>query len=133
MTAHLSVKYLKNPMHAKLAKAFRMSVLTEFEARVLEKGYVSREDYEEAYMLWVQRMALEGFSVKDLKNEDGYFVPNWTSEARDELRRRHASVAEVSRFEEEERAIVYRLQTGTFLLVNAIFHEQVHPSGIVNA
>ncbi len=52
MTAQSNIQNLKNPMHVRLARAFRISVLTEFEARVLEKGYMSREDYEEAYRLW---------------------------------------------------------------------------------
>ncbi|RAX43640.1 hypothetical protein DQ354_19725 [Arthrobacter sp. AQ5-06] len=132
MTAQSNVHDLKNPMHVRLAAAFRISVLTDFEARVLDKGYVSREDYEEAYRLWVHRMTLEGFAVEDVKDSNGYYIPNWSSEARDELHRRSAPPEEVSRFEEKERATVHRLQKGTFLLVNAIFHEQAHPSGIMN-
>jgi hypothetical protein len=132
MTAQSNVHVLKNPMHVRLATAFRISVLTEFEVRVLEKGYVSREDYEEAYRLWVERMTIAGFAVEDAINSDGYYIPNWSSPARDELHQRNAPAAEVTRFEKKEWATVHRLQTGTFLLVNAIFHEQANPSGILN-
>ena len=99
MTAQCNIQNLKNPMHVRLARAFRISVLTEFEARVLEKGYVSREDYEEAYRLWIQRMTLEGFAVEDVKDNNGYYIPNWSSEARDELQQRGASTTELSRYE----------------------------------
>lgn len=116
-------------MHARVAKAFRITTLSDFEARVLSKGYVTREDYEESYRLYVERMTAAGFTVEKILDDSGFFVRNYSSRRRNELFARGEPAAEVSRLEEEERAGSQACEVGTFLLIGAIFREQFEPSG----
>ncbi len=128
MTLNNDPSSLVNRMHARVAKAFRVTTLSDFEANVLSKGYVTREDYEESYRLYVERMTAAGFVVEKIVDDGDYYVRNYSSRRRDELFARGEPVAEVSRIEEEERSVSQACEVGTFLLISAIFREQSEPS-----
>lgn len=85
MTLNRDARSLENWMHARVAKAFRVTMLSDFEASVLSKGYVTREDYEEAYRLYVEKMTAAGFIVEKIVDDSGYYVRNYSSERRNEL------------------------------------------------
>lgn len=130
MTLDRDARSLENWMHARIAKAFRVTTLSDFEAGVLGKGYVTRADYEEAHRLYVEKMTTAGFVVEKIVDDSGYFVRNYSSPRRNELFRRGDSPAsEVSRLDEEERSLSQECEVGTFLLISAIFREQSEPSG----
>jgi hypothetical protein len=117
-------------MHARVAKAFQVSTLSDFEADVLRKGHVTREDYEEAYRLYVEKMTAAGFDVEKIVDDSGYYVRNYSSRRRNELFWRGDSPAsEVSRLDEEERSLSQECEVGTFQLIDKIFHEQSEPTG----
>ncbi|MFW0774783.1 hypothetical protein ACLRGI_16615 [Paenarthrobacter nitroguajacolicus] len=129
MSINHDPKALQNPMHVRVAAAFRIVELSDFEARVLSKGYVSREDYDEAYLLYAEKMTAAGFRVEHLLNSQGYYVPNFSSAARDALVAKGDPAEEVAKFESEQWTTIQNCELGTFRLVNAIFHEQSQPSG----
>lgn len=129
MTPNRDPRSLENWMHARVARAFRITMLSDFEVGVLSKGYVTREDYEEAYRLYVEKMTAAGFVVEEVVDDSGYYIRNYSSRRRNELFRRGDSPAsEVSRLDEEERSLSQECEAGTFLLVSAIFREQCEPS-----
>lgn len=93
-------------------------MLSDFEAGVLCKGYVTREDYEEAYRLYVEKMTAAGFIVEKIVDDSGYYVRNYSSRRRNELFSRGDSPAsEVSRLDEEERSLSQGCEVGTFQLI----------------
>jgi hypothetical protein len=128
VTLNKDARTLENWMHARVARAFRITELSDFEARVLSKGYVTREDYDEAYRLYADRMTAAGFIVERLVDDRGYYIQNYSSRRRDGLFARGDPADEASRLDEEERAISVTCEIGTFRLINAIFHEQSEPS-----
>lgn len=85
MTLNRDARSLENWVHARVAKAFRVTMLSDFEAGVLSKGYVTREDYEEAYRLYVEKMTAAGFIVEKIVDASGYYVRNYSSRRRNEL------------------------------------------------
>lgn len=122
-------KALQNPMHVRIAAAFKIAELSDFEVRVLSKGYVSRQDYDEAYLLYVEKMTAAGFRVEYLLNSQGYYIPNFSSVARDAIFAKGDPAEEVANIESEQWEAVQNCELGTFRLVNAIFHEQSQPNG----
>ncbi|QDG66574.1 hypothetical protein NIBR502772_10440 [Pseudarthrobacter sp. NIBRBAC000502772] len=129
MTLNSDARSLENWMHARVAKAFRVTTLSDFEAGVLSKGYVTREDYEEAYRLYVEKMTASGFIVETIVDDSGYYVRNYSSRRMNELFSRGDSPAsEVSRLDEEERSLSQGCEVGTFQLISTIFREQSEPS-----
>jgi hypothetical protein len=128
VTLNRDARSLEISMHARVAKAFRVTVLSDFEAGVLSKGYVTREDYEEAYRLYVEKMTAAGFTVEKIVDDSGYYVRNYSSRRMDEFFAQDAPASEVSRLEEEERSLSRGCEVGTFQLISTIFREQSKPS-----
>jgi hypothetical protein len=128
VTLNGDARSLENSMHARVAKAFRVTMLSDFEARVLSKGYVTREDYEEAYRLYVEKMTAAGFIVEKIVDDSGYYVRNYSSRRMDEFFAQDAPASKVSRLEEEERSLSRGCEVGTFQLISTIFREQSKPS-----
>ncbi|GAA1863477.1 hypothetical protein GCM10009715_08390 [Paeniglutamicibacter psychrophenolicus] len=128
MELNRDARSLEKQMHARFAKAFRVTTLSDFEAGVLSKGYVTREDYEEAYRLYVEKMTAAGFLVEEIVDDSGYYVRNYSSRRMDEFYAQDAPASEVSRREEEERSLSRECEVGTFQLISTIFHEQSKPS-----
>lgn len=129
MTLNKDARSLQNKMHARVAKAFRVTSLSDFEASVLSKGYVTREDYEEAYRLYVEKMTAAGFVMEKILDESGYYIQNYSSRRMNEMFARDAAASEISHLEEEERLASQKCEVGTFLLINMIFREQSEPTG----
>ncbi|MGB9034282.1 MAG: hypothetical protein WCC45_07185 [Paeniglutamicibacter sp.] len=128
MELNREARSLENQMHARFAKAFRVTTLSDFEAGVLSKGYVTREDYVEAYRLYVEKMTAADFSVEEIVDDSGYYVRNYSSRRMDEFYAQDAPASEVSRCEEEERSLSRECEVGTFQLISTIFREQSKPS-----
>jgi hypothetical protein len=95
---------------------------------VLSKGYVTREDYEETYRLYVQKITAAGFVVEKIVDDGGYYLRNYSSRRVNELFARNAPASEMSRLEEEERSLSQECEVGTFQLIDTIFREQSEPS-----
>jgi hypothetical protein len=128
MTLNRDPGALNNRMHVGLARAFKITRLSDFEAGILAKGHVTREDYEEAHRRYVERMTAAGFIVDEVIDNRGLFVRNYSSSRRDELFTRGGPAEEVARMDAEERAIAQECEGGTFQLISAIFWEQSKPS-----
>jgi hypothetical protein len=128
VTLNRDARSLENQMHVRFAKAFRVTTLSDFEAGVLSKGYVTREDYEEAYRLYVEKMTAADFIVEEIVDDSGYYVRNYSSRRMDDFYAQDEPASEVLRLEEAERSLGRGCEVGTFQLISTIFREQSEPS-----